>query len=190
MVIFNGWLRRRSVEILSDKEGVGWAPDSLLLLYAFCVDDEAISPAQAIKLSKIANISIAILRREAKFTDIIDSLLSYERPFKEDHGARFVDVHIIDIFKDKMISEPQAAKYSATYVHYISVVNMMIKQKRVLPLFMDLSEDATVVKTLCITRFDNPRLYTLSEKDILLLNSALTRSSRTTTACFLHVSTF
>lgn len=51
-------LRHISVEMLKDEDGVGWTADPLRMHYAFRLDEKTISSVQAIKLSKIADISI------------------------------------------------------------------------------------------------------------------------------------
>lgn len=70
--------------------------------YASRVDYKAIAPAQAIKLSKIANISTKLLRHYATYTDMIQSLMSFARAFNEDYGIRFDNVRsvVVDILED------------------------------------------------------------------------------------------
>lgn len=84
MFIFNERHRSHSVEILTDESGMGWAADSLCMHNAFQVDCKVISPSQAVKLSKIANIFTAIVRRKAIFADYMQRLLGYARSFQED----------------------------------------------------------------------------------------------------------
>lgn len=54
----------------------------LHLRYAFCDHNEASLPDQAIKLSEIANISKAIVRRRATSTDTMQTQLSNAKRFK------------------------------------------------------------------------------------------------------------
>lgn len=59
---------RRSVEIMRDEDGVDLAVEPLRMHYAFCVYDKRNSPALAVRLSEIANVSVATVRHEATFT--------------------------------------------------------------------------------------------------------------------------
>lgn len=55
------------------------------------------------------------------------SLLSYVRVFEEYYGVRFIDVCIMDIEEDMLYSNFLAGNLRATYIRYISVNKMMIK---------------------------------------------------------------
>lgn len=97
---------RLSVEMFRDDDGVRCAPEQLRIRYAFLVEGKLIWTAQLIKLNKISKISIGIVRHEAKFKDIMRSVLGYSQAFEQDYGVGFVDVSIIDILEDMMSSIP------------------------------------------------------------------------------------
>lgn len=80
--------------------------------YAFQNGGKPISPAQAIKTSKVASISTATLWRQPTFTNSIQSLLSNAWAFEENYEICFVEVRIIDLVKDKTSSN-LLAFYSA-----------------------------------------------------------------------------
>lgn len=69
--------RRHSVKILSDEEGVSLAVDPSRMHYESNVRRKDTSPGYAIKLGQIKNIPTTILRREAKLTDTMKSMLIY-----------------------------------------------------------------------------------------------------------------
>lgn len=100
IVMLYGCHRPRSVEILRDGEGVEWASEPLCICYVFYIDGKHISPAQTIEHSKIANISRATVRREARFTGTMQSRLNYEQAFEEEYGVSFVDVRMTGIVED------------------------------------------------------------------------------------------
>lgn len=86
MVMLDGRHLRRSENMLGDGERVEWAAELLCVRYAFRVDGNSISAAQAIIMSQLANISTAIVRRKATFMDTLHSLLSYALTFKKTMG--------------------------------------------------------------------------------------------------------
>lgn len=99
MVLLDGHHRRRLVKILRAEDSVNWESEPLRMRYAFHVDGESISLAQAIRLSNIAYISTAFVRREATLTQTIQSFLSYAAAFEEDCGVRFGDLRNWTVWK-------------------------------------------------------------------------------------------
>lgn len=59
-------------------------------------DGKAILSAQSSKLSKIASIYTAIVRRKEKFTDMMQCSLSYARAFKENYSVQFFYMGILN----------------------------------------------------------------------------------------------
>lgn len=80
---------RRSVKMLRNKDGMEWASALFHLHYVFRFNSKAISSAQAIQLSKIANLSTAIVRHGATLTVKTQGLLSYVQTFIENYDVRF-----------------------------------------------------------------------------------------------------
>lgn len=76
MVMLNDRHRRHFVEMLRNTDRMKSTLAPLRTRYMFRVDCKAISLAQAIKMSYITNISTSIVRRDATFTDTMQSLLS------------------------------------------------------------------------------------------------------------------
>lgn len=62
------------------------------MCYTFRVDGKVVSPAQEIELSKIANISTAIVQCEMTFIQMMKSLLNYIRVFEECIGLHIVNL--------------------------------------------------------------------------------------------------
>lgn len=81
-IMLDGNHRRHYVKMLRDKNAVEWTSESLRLHRAIRADDQPLSPAQEIKLSKIANISTAIVGGKAKKADPMQGSLSYVREVK------------------------------------------------------------------------------------------------------------
>lgn len=107
--------------MIRDEDGLEWASEPKRVCYAFRVGGKPISPAQAVKLSKAANISTAVLRCKATFTDMMRSLLSYARATEENYGVRSVDVRIVDIVGDMKYLGLLAANSRTTYIRYVRV---------------------------------------------------------------------
>lgn len=125
--------RHLSVKILADWDFVELAAEPLRMHYKFWVGGEPIQPAQEIKLRKIANITDIFVLREATFTDMMHSLLSYAWALEEDHGARLFYLHITDTVEDTMYSNYLAATSRATYKGHMNVSKTMIKHHGVPP---------------------------------------------------------
>lgn len=121
------------------------------MCYAFPVDNKAIFLPGAIKLRKGESILDAILQLQTKFTDPMQSLLSYKRPFALYCDVRFVDVRIKNIVKYMPSSMFLAASFRATSMRYIRAGKMMISHQGVLPLLLKLNNDALAEIMLGIT---------------------------------------
>lgn len=80
-VMLDGLHQCRSVELVRGEHHMAWAAKLFFMQYAFCIDGKPINPAQEIKLSKIVNISTAIVRCETSFTDTMQSVLNYVPAF-------------------------------------------------------------------------------------------------------------
>lgn len=164
--------QRWSETCLKDKHGMGWGADLLRIHYLFLLDFNAVSRAQAIKLSKVASISNAFVRRETSFTGTRQSLLSYMGAYKEDYGVQLVDVRIIVIVGVMESSIFLASNFNMTYLHYIRIYKMMIKLEGLFRLPMDLGKNAAAAQTLHITHSHGPNLYISIEDDKLLMIQA------------------
>lgn len=62
MVMLDGHHRRLLMKTVKDEDHLMWTAGPLLMQCAFYLDRKLITPAQAINLSKIVNISTAIVR--------------------------------------------------------------------------------------------------------------------------------
>lgn len=108
--------------------------------YAFLVDSKPVSPAQAIKLSKQGNISAAIVRSKATFTDTMSGLLSYAQAYENDCCVRVVEVHIMNIVEAMKSLNFLAGNSRVTYTRYISLEKMMMVHQGMLPLLLKLGK--------------------------------------------------
>lgn len=126
----------------------------------------------AIKLSKIVNISTAIVRREATLTYTMQSLRSYGQAFEEHYAVRFIDVNIMDVVEDTLPSKILAGICRAIYIRYIRVGKKLIKHQGVSFLLLKPGKDTLAAKTLGITQRDDQSLYNSSEIDILYMFQA------------------
>lgn len=90
-VILDGHYRRCSVRLAKDHDHLIWSVEPFCMRYASLIDwkpitlAQAIKPitlAQAINMSKISNVSTAIVRHERSFTDIVQNVLYYTRSFE------------------------------------------------------------------------------------------------------------
>lgn len=88
---------------------------------------EAISLAQAIKLSIIANISSAIVRRKENSADTMKSLLSYVSVPKEQYGVCFVDMRMMDHMDDMRSLHVLADRWRVMYERYSRAKNMIFE---------------------------------------------------------------
>lgn len=121
--------RRSSSEMRGTEGTIGWATAPMHMHFVPWLDDEAILPAQAVKLSIDANITITIMRESATINEIIHCLLSYAQAFKENNGVHFRNIRIVDIAEDLLSSNFLAISSKETYVCYIRGSKMLIKHK-------------------------------------------------------------
>lgn len=70
--------------------------------YAFSIDETPILSAQEVKVSKIANIPAAIMRRKISFTDNLQTNLNYARRVDEEYAQSFVDMRVPHTLDDMM----------------------------------------------------------------------------------------
>lgn len=80
------------------------------------LDQKPISPAKALKLSKFANISTPIMRREAIMSDTMQSALSYVQAFEEGYGVRFVYMLIMHVVEHLISANFLGDNSRATYL--------------------------------------------------------------------------
>lgn len=172
MVMLDGCLRRRYVEMLEVDDGVEYDAEPLGIRHDSHLYSNPISPAQAIKLVKTVNISTKILSHEARFTDTVHSLLRHARAFEEDYGVRFVAGHVTNIMEEMWSSHFLSTNSRATYIRRVTVRKMMIKHQGALPHFKKLGKGAPAGKNFGITHLDEPSHYSSYEEDILLMLQA------------------
>lgn len=72
-----GGIRHRSVKVQTNKNGVDWGANPLCMHYTHWLVDKDILPTRAIKLRKIADISIFIVLRATMLTDNMQSFPWY-----------------------------------------------------------------------------------------------------------------
>lgn len=116
-----------------------------------------------------------LARRKVKFTETIQSLLSYTRAFQKDYVLRSVNVHATDIVEDIMFSNFFAVNSGATYICYLRVSKIMIKHKRLHPSVANLGEDAPAAGTVRITHLGDGSFHTFSEENSLLMSQTADR---------------
>lgn len=112
--------------MLKDEVGLKLVAEPLQMRYAFCVDCEITSPAQAIELRKIVTTSTAVRRSKAKFPDPMHSLLSYTRVIRKSYDVHLVDVPLMDIWEDVMSLNFLAARSRMICTRCVRVGKMMI----------------------------------------------------------------
>lgn len=121
------------------------------------------------KLSKIANISTTIVRREATLTYTMQRFLRYMSAFGESYGVRFVGVLVLDIVEDMMFSNILSSNSGDTYIRHIRVGRMKVKHQGMLPLLAKLCIGDQVRKNSGITQLDHANIYISCEEYILLV---------------------
>lgn len=84
---------------------------SLYMRLAMGIDEKPITPAKAIKTSKIANLSTAMVRRKTIYTVPIFSIFNYARACEEDETVRFVDAGVLNIVGEVIPSNVFAVNY-------------------------------------------------------------------------------
>lgn len=131
------------------------------MINPFRADRKPLSSAQAIKLSKTANISATIMRFKATFKNMMHSFLDYAQDLKEDYGARFFDVRIPNIFEEMKSSNFWAGSYRAIYIRYMTVSGVMIKHQGVLPSFEKVDKEAIEVMNVSIIPLAHCKLLSI-----------------------------
>lgn len=117
---------------------------------------------------------MALVRREAKFTDTMHSLLSYAQAFDKDYAVRYVDVCIIYIVEEMMFPNVLATNSMDTNKQYISVGKTNIKHQSFLCLLSKPYKDAPVEKSLGNRLVDDPRFYVFSGEHIVITIQSFT----------------
>lgn len=136
------------------------------------LNDKAISPPLTVKLSKTANISTTIVRREATLTDSKRGFLIYALEYEEYYVVRFIDVRIMDIVNEMASSKFLTTNSRVTYVRLFRVGKLMMNHKEKLLLPLNHYRDALGAITLGITQFYKPTLYIFPGENILLMTCA------------------
>lgn len=144
--------------MVTDEEGVGCTADLFGIHSPFWTFGIAVSQLLAIDLSKIVNISTAIVCRRATFTDTTQSFLNWSRAFGEDCSVEFVNACRMGFLEYMKSSNFLAASSRVTYVYYLRLDTMMSELKYVLPPHMNLVINSPASKTLCITNGDDSSL--------------------------------
>lgn len=96
MYMLDGRHWRCLAKFLGDENSLKWAFQPLRIRYKLRADREPIASAQALELRKNFNISSAIERPKATFTDTMQSNLSYVWAFQENNSVLIVDLRITD----------------------------------------------------------------------------------------------
>lgn len=129
MFMLDGRHRPCSDELLKDGTDVEWSVEPLSMLYGFGVHCEPNFPTQTITLSKATTISTAIVRRETKLTDRVETLLSYVQALEEYYIISFVDMRIMDTVEDIRSTDLLASNYKTTNIRHIRVGKMIFQHQ-------------------------------------------------------------
>lgn len=143
--------------------------DPLNIRYAFSLDDKSISPAQVMRLGKIAKTLGTIVRPGAALRNCGQSVLSYARAPEEYYAMRFVDFCIADIVEVMLFSYLLLTNSGGTYAQEITASNMIIKYKDMLLLVVNVSEGAVMENNFGVTHYDDRSRYISLEDDTLLM---------------------
>lgn len=82
MVMVDSRHRRSSVKHVRNADHLEWSAEPFPMAYLLCIDWRSIAPPQAVKLSKIKNLSTAIIRRATSFIDTIQSAPAMHKRLK------------------------------------------------------------------------------------------------------------
>lgn len=85
---------------------------------------------------------------------------------------RFVNARVPDIVHGMILSNLLSADSRATYVRYIRVGKIMIKNGVVLPMTVSPATDVLLVKTMGISHLDDPVLHTSMGENVLVMIEA------------------
>lgn len=105
------------------------------------VDYDPFNPAQLIKLSRIASLSTSIVRRVCTLAEMMASLVNFTLAFHKDYGADFIDAKIKDIVAELISASFLGGSSKGTYICYVRICKMLMREKGVLRLFQSLSEN-------------------------------------------------
>lgn len=90
--------------------------------------------AGSIKLSKVANTSKAIVRKETIFVDVMKALVNYVRAFILHYEVSFDHPWIKNIFNDTMSSGLIPMQSHVMYILYVLFPKFSLKNEQFLPL--------------------------------------------------------
>lgn len=137
--------------------------------YAFCIDKELKTLAQAFKPINIARISTGIVRRETSFIYTVQSVLNYAQAFEKVYAVSLVYYCVLSIADYIVLSNFLAASSKATFACYVHFSKLKIKNEDVPTLLLRPAIDAPLVNTLNITHVEDLSLYMSTVEDILVL---------------------
>lgn len=160
-VLWNSWLMQSALAALQ-----------ILHAYRtrFVVDGKDMLTAQALKLSKIANISTVFRPWKTMFIVTMQCILSYERAFQENYTMWYFDVRIIDIFESMMFLSSLALASKWPTYSISEWAMMMIRHEKERLLLVNLDWNALAAKTPGITSVNGSTAYSSCEENIIVLN--------------------
>lgn len=104
------------------------------MCHAFHVNRKTILLAHVIELSKISNMSIALVRGLDTFADMIQSQLIFARVSRENYGIRIADVRVLVAVEDLLSSNFQAVNFRPTLIRYTTIGEVIMESRSELPM--------------------------------------------------------
>lgn len=121
--------------------------------YAVQLDEKSNSPAEGIKLSKIASILAAIVIGRATSADRAKGVLRYVPALEENCGLLFANVSTMNIVEYMIFSNSVPENSRTTFTRHICASKIISKHHDVVPSFPG------AVQNFGIKYADNPNLY-------------------------------
>lgn len=112
----------------------------------------SIQHAETVKLSKVADTSTTILRRDMSFVDALKAMVNSSGAFKLEYNVKFVDSGTKYIVDDKKSSDYLSTRSRETYSRNVRFAKLVIKNKEILDPLEALSSELTSGKLLGISQ--------------------------------------
>lgn len=97
--------------------------------------------AKAVMLSMVANTMTVVVGRDKSFLDLLAS--NYAHAFGFENHVSLLNARINDTVNDMISSNFSSSDSQSTYLRYICVTRLLLKQRPVLPILKEVSSSVS-----------------------------------------------
>lgn len=151
-------------------DDIAWLQQHILVCHIVREDRVAISETEGINLSRIANKTTGIVRRDFLFLDLMKMFLNLSIALEKEYHDKFIGTCIVDIVENMTGTAFLTRRSAQSYYRYILVSTIISTHKSDHALMESLNSDEAGLNILGIFHSDDIGLYmvTLEEQPILI----------------------